>query len=134
MAEVLMFHHLHGLTPGVRSFAETLEQAGHTVHAPDLYEGWVFETFDEGAAYAEQVGFDTIIERGRVAAEKLPRELVYAGFSLGVLPAQMLAQTRAGAKGAVVPLLCPGLRVRRHVARRSPGPDPRHGCRPVVRR
>lgn len=102
MAEVLLFHHLHGLTPGVRSFAETLEQAGHTVDAPDLYEGRVFETFDEGAAYAEQVGFDTIIERGRAAAEKLPRELVYAGFSLGVLPAQMLAQTRASAKGALL--------------------------------
>jgi dienelactone hydrolase len=102
MAEVLLFHHLHGLTPGVRSFAETLEQAGHTVHVPDLYEGRVFETFDEGAAYAEQAGFDTIIDRGRAAADKLPAELVYAGFSLGVLPAQMLAQTRAGAKGALL--------------------------------
>ena len=102
MAEVLLFHHVHGLTPGVRSFAETLDQAGHTVHVPDLYEGRVFETLNEGAAYAEQAGFDTIIERGRAAAEKLPRELVYAGFSLGVLPAQMLAQTRAGAKGALL--------------------------------
>jgi dienelactone hydrolase len=102
MAEVLLFHHVHGLTPGVRSFAETLEQAGHTVHVPDLYEGRVFETLDEGAAYAEQAGFDTIIERGQAAADKLPRELVYAGFSLGVLPAQMLAQTRAGAKGALL--------------------------------
>jgi dienelactone hydrolase len=63
MAEVLLFHHRHGLTPGVRSFAETLEQAGHTVHVPDLYKGRVFETLDEGAAYAEQAGFDTIIER-----------------------------------------------------------------------
>ncbi len=62
-----------------RGFAETLEQAGHTVHVPDLYEGRVFETLDEGAAYAEQARFDTIIERGRAAAEKLPRELVYAG-------------------------------------------------------
>lgn len=102
MAEVLLFHHMHGLTPGVRSFAETLGQAGHTVHVPDLYEGRVFETLDEGAAYAEQAGFDTIIKRGQAAAEKLPRELVYAGFSLGVLPAQMLAQTRAGAKGALL--------------------------------
>ena len=102
MAEVLLFHHMHGLTLGVRTFAGTLGQAGHTVHVPDLYEGRVFETLDEGAAYAEQAGFDTIIKRGQAAAEKLPRELVYAGFSLGVLPAQMLAQTRAGAKGALL--------------------------------
>lgn len=102
MAEVLLFHHMHGLTLGVRTFAGTLGQAGHTVHVPDLYEGRVFETIGEGAAYAEQAGFDTIIKRGQAAAEKLPRELVYAGFSLGVLPAQMLAQTRAGAKGALL--------------------------------
>src|SRR5690606_34641891 len=32
--------------------------------------------------------------------------VVYAGISLGVLPAQMLAQTRAGAKGAVLLEAC----------------------------
>ena len=41
------------------------------------------------------------MERGRLAAERLPNELVYAGFSLGVMPAQMLAQTRSGARGAL---------------------------------
>ena len=135
MAEVLLFHHTHGLTPGVRSFAETLGQAGHTVHVPDLYEGRVFETLDEGAAYAEQAGFDTIIKRGQAAAETLPRELVYAGFSLGVLPAQMLAQTRAGAKGALLFHSCvPVSEFGGTWPERSPGPDPRHGCRPVFRR
>jgi len=69
---------------------------------PDLYDGRVFKTLQEGVAYAQETGFDTIIERGRAAAEELPRELVYAGFSLGVLPAQMLAQTRTGAKGALL--------------------------------
>jgi dienelactone hydrolase len=103
MAEVLLFHHLHGLTSGVRGFADELRGAGHTVHTPDLYEGRTFDSFDEGVGYAEQVGFGTIVERGRAAAEGLPAELVYAGFSLGVLPAQMLAQTRPGARGA---LLC----------------------------
>jgi dienelactone hydrolase len=32
----------------------------------------------------------------------LPNEIVYAGFSLGVMPAQMLAETRPGAKGALL--------------------------------
>jgi len=102
MAEVVIFHHAQGLTHGVREFAETLGRAGHTAHVPDLYEGRVLTTLQEGVAYAKETGFDTIIERGRGAVEKLPSELVYAGFSLGVLVAQMLAQTRPGAKGALL--------------------------------
>ncbi|MCM0677364.1 dienelactone hydrolase family protein [Micromonospora phytophila] len=101
MAEMLLFHHAHGLTSGVRDFAERLRRAGHTVHLPDLYEGHVFDTLDEGLAYARQVGFGNVMERGRLAAEGLSSELVYAGFSLGVMPAQLLAQTRPGAKGAL---------------------------------
>ena len=102
MADLLLFHHAQGLTPGCRSFADELRAAGHTVHTPDLYDGNTFTDLDEGVAYAKQVGFGTILERGRLAAEELPSGLVYAGFSLGVLPAQMLAQTRAGAKGALL--------------------------------
>jgi dienelactone hydrolase len=101
MAEVLLFHHAHGLTRGIRDFAEVLRQAGHTVHVPDLYEGHVFDALEDGLAYAEKTGFGTIIERGVAAAEG-PRELVYAGFSLGVMPAQRLAQTRPGALGALL--------------------------------
>ena len=102
MAEVLLFHHAQGLTPGFLAFADDLRAAGHTVHAPDLYEGKTFPSIDEGVGYAKQVGFETILERGRLSAEGLPNELVYAGFSLGVMPAQLLAQTRPGAKGALL--------------------------------
>ncbi|WHM40483.1 dienelactone hydrolase family protein [Streptomyces sp. BPTC-684] len=102
MAEVLLFHHAQGLTSGVRAFAETLRAAGHTVHVPDLYEGRVFDDLEDGVAHVQETGFGTIIERGRAAADELPAELVYAGFSLGVLPAQSLAQTRPGAKGALL--------------------------------
>jgi dienelactone hydrolase len=101
MADVLVFHHAQGLTSGVRAFAATLEQAGHTVHTPDLYEGHVFDTLEAGIGYAQETGFGTILERGRLAADGLPDQLVYAGFSLGVMPAQMLAQTRPGASGAL---------------------------------
>ena len=102
MAEVLLFHHAHGLTPGVASFADELRVAGHVVHTPDLYDGATFETTDEGVAHAREIGFGNIAERGRAAAEALPAELVYAGFSLGGMPAQMLAQTRPGARGALL--------------------------------
>ncbi len=101
MAEVLLFHHAQGLTAGVRAFADTLSRAGHTVHTPDLFDGQTFETLDEGLAYAGKVGFGEIVERGRKSADDLPAGLVHAGFSLGVLPAPLLAQTRPGAAGAL---------------------------------
>ncbi|MEU9027036.1 dienelactone hydrolase family protein [Streptomyces sp. NPDC048383] len=106
MAEVLVFHHGHGLTVGVRQFAEQLRQAGHTVHVPDLFEGQVFDSLAEGMGYAEDAEFGSVIARGTAAAEGLPAELVYLGFSLGVLPAQKLAQTRPGAKGALLLEAC----------------------------
>ncbi|HEV2967252.1 MAG TPA: dienelactone hydrolase family protein [Candidatus Dormibacteraeota bacterium] len=102
MTEVLLFHHAQGATPGVLAFADELRAAGHVVHAPDLYDGRTFAALDEGVGYAKQVGFDAILERCRLAAESLPKGLVYAGFSLGVMGAQMLAQTRPGAKGALL--------------------------------
>lgn len=102
MAEILLLHHAQGLTAGCLAFADELRAAGHVVHTPDLYEGKTFTEFADGVGYAEQVGFDTIIERGRVAADALPDDIVYAGFSLGVMPAQMLAQTRPGAQGALL--------------------------------
>lgn len=102
MAEIVLYHHAQGLTKGVEAFAGELRQAGHTVHLPDLYDGHVFDTLDEGIAYASETGFDTLMERGVAAAAGLGNELVYAGFSLGVMPAQRLAQTREGAKGALL--------------------------------
>ena len=106
MAEVLLFHHAQGQTAGFHAFADDLRRAGHTVHTPDLFEGRTFASIDEGIAYAEEVGFGEIIGRGERAAEKLPGELVYAGFSLGVVVAQKLAQTRPGARGALLFYSC----------------------------
>jgi dienelactone hydrolase len=102
VAEVLLFHHAQGQTPGFLEFADELRAAGHVVHAPDLYDGRTFSDLDEGVGYAKEVGFETILERGVRAADSLPSMLVYAGFSLGVMPAQKLAQTRPGAKGALL--------------------------------
>jgi dienelactone hydrolase len=106
VAEVLLFHHAQGLTAGVQAFADELRAAGHVVHVPDLYDGRTFGALVDGVAHAEEVGFDTIIERGRVAADGLPSGIAYVGFSLGVLPAQMLAQTRSGARGALLVHSC----------------------------
>ncbi len=106
MAEVVLFHHAQGLTPGVIAFADELRRAGHTVHTPDLFEGRTFGTLDEGMRYVEEAGFGEMIDRGVQAVAGLPAGLVYAGFSLGVLPAQKLAQTRPGARGALLFYAC----------------------------
>ncbi len=106
MAEVVLFHHAHGLTPGIVAFADELRRAGHTVHTPDLFEGRSFDTVEEGVGHAKEIGFGEVMERGVRAVDGLPAELVYGGFSLGVLPAQRLAQTRAGARGALLFYAC----------------------------
>ena len=106
MAEVLLFPHAQGQTEGFAAFADELRQAGHTVHTPDLFDGRKFGSIDEGMAFVGELGFGEIIDRGDRAARELPGELVYAGFSLGVVPAQKLAQTRAGAKGALLFYSC----------------------------
>jgi dienelactone hydrolase len=106
MAEVLLFHHAQGQTEGFAAFADELRRAGHTVHTPDLLDGRTFGSIEDGMAYVGELGFGEIIERGERAANELPNELVYAGFSLGVVPAQKLAQTRPGARGALLFYSC----------------------------
>jgi len=106
MTTVLLFHHAQGQTTGFLTFADELRGAGHTVHAPDLFEGHTFADLNEGVAYAKQVGFGEILRRGSATAEDLSADIVYAGFSLGVMPAQSLAQTRLGARGALLFQAC----------------------------
>jgi dienelactone hydrolase len=103
MAEVVVFHHALGLTDWIRGFADELREAGHTVHTPDLFDGRTFAQIEDGLAYSEELGGPMVmVDRGRAAVEELPAEVFYVGFSLGVLPAQSLAQTRPGARGAVL--------------------------------
>lgn len=106
MAQVVLFHHAQGLTPGVEAFATRLRDEGHEVHTPDLFEGRTFDSIEAGLAYVEEIGFGEVMERGARAADAIGGELVYAGFSLGVVPAQMLAQTRPEAAGALLCYSC----------------------------
>src|SRR5437764_11336737 len=106
MTDVVLYHHVQGLTAGVRSFADELRQTGLTVETPDLFDGRTFGTIEEGMAFAREVGFGALAERGVGAAENLAPDCVYAGFSFGVMPAQQLAQTRPGARGALLLYSC----------------------------
>ncbi|TAK01428.1 MAG: dienelactone hydrolase [Chloroflexota bacterium] len=106
MAEVLLFHHAQGLTPGVIAFADALRAAGHTVHTPDLFGGRTFGSIADGMAYIGEQGFDELRVRGVRTADDYPAELVYAGMSFGEVIAQELAQRRPGARGAVLLYSC----------------------------
>jgi dienelactone hydrolase len=99
---IVLFHSALGLRPAVRRFADRLREWGHTVHTPDLYDGKVFETLEDGIRYRDVIGIPGLMERARKAVEPLPAEAVYAGFSLGAAPAQLLAATRPGARRAIL--------------------------------
>jgi dienelactone hydrolase len=131
MTELILFHHAQGLTQGVQAFAEQLRRAGHHVTVPDLYAEATFDSVEEGVAHAKSIGFGEICARGEAAATNLPANIVYAGFSLGALPAQKLAQTRTGALGAILyhgvvptaefsPVWPAGVRLQMHFTQNDP--------------
>jgi len=106
VAEIVLFHHAQGLTAGVTAFADELRKAGHIVHTPDLFDGRIFDDLEQGMRFVSELGFGEVIRRGEQAVQDLPSDLVYAGFSLGVVAAQKLAQTRPGARGALLFYSC----------------------------
>jgi dienelactone hydrolase len=57
-------------------------------------------------AFAREAGFGALAECGVAAADGIKPDVVYAGFSFGVMPAQQLAQTRPAARGALLIYSC----------------------------
>ncbi len=106
MAEVVLFHHVQGLTDGMRAFAEQLRAGGHTVHTPDLFDGERPDSIDHGVAHVRSLGDDVLTKRAEQAVADLPEGLVYAGFSWGAGVAQQFAQTKPGARGALLYEAC----------------------------
>lgn len=106
MASIILFHHALGLTTSLRDYADTLRSFGHDVTTPDLFDGHTFADVQRGVSYAESIGFDTLVHKAEAAADLAPPESVFIGFSLGVLPAQHLVQTRPRSRGAVLMYAC----------------------------
>jgi len=102
MTDIVIFHHAQGLTPGVVALAERFEQAGHTVRTPDVYDGKTFDDLESGIANAKSIGFQKLLDDAVAAVDTLPGDAVYIGLSLGVMPAQQLAQTKPGALAAIL--------------------------------
>lgn len=107
MTDVILFHHIQGVTPGITRFAEALTVAGYQTTVPDFYEGKTFSSIEDGQAHLDEIGgIQSILDRARLVSDSFLPDVVYAGFSLGVAPAQMLAQTRPGARGALLYHAC----------------------------
>ncbi|WP_194785264.1 dienelactone hydrolase family protein [Actinomyces haliotis] len=102
MATIVLFHHVLGLTDGVTAFAQALRDAGHDVLTPDLFEGRTFTDLPAGLAHAGEIGDDELLARAEHACADLPADVVYGGFSLGVMPAEHLLLTRPGAAGGLL--------------------------------
>jgi dienelactone hydrolase len=102
MAEIFLFHSALGLRPGVVEAAELLRREGHTVYAPDLYDGDVYDDLEEGVRKRDELGIPEIIRRAVASTERAHENAIYAGFSLGAGCAEFLAATRRGARGAVL--------------------------------
>ena len=99
MSEIVLFHSVLGLRPGVIAAADRLRAAGHTVHTPDLFDGEVFDDLDAGLRQEEALGYQEISRRAREAMAGLPAGLVFAGFSMGAVHAELLAAARPGSRG-----------------------------------
>jgi len=102
MTEIVLFHHAQGLTTGVVALADRFEAAGHTVHLPDVYAGATFDDLESGMANARAVGFQKLLDDAVASTENLDADIAYVGLSLGVLPAQQLAQTKPGARAVIL--------------------------------
>ena len=102
MSEIVLFHSAYGRRPAVLDFAERVRRAGHAVHVPDLYDAEVFDSLEAGIVKRDSLGMAELARRAAAAVADLADDLVYAGFSLGCAPAQLLAQTRPGARGALL--------------------------------
>ena len=135
MAELLLFHHAHGLTAGLQSLADRLRAGGHTVHTPDCYAGRTFTSVDEGIAYAERIGHDALLDMALRMARTHHTANVVLGFSMGTLQAQYLAQhvrrMRACAlMGGAIPPELLGSSWRPQVALQGHVADPDDWCTP----
>jgi dienelactone hydrolase len=99
----VLLHSTYGPRPAVHSAAERLRAAGHEVHVPDLFDGRVVDSVEEGRKIRDEIGNEELLRRAIVAAAPYSEAgLVYAGFSMGGALAQNLALGDEKARGLLL--------------------------------
>ncbi|WP_026614754.1 dienelactone hydrolase family protein [Ensifer aridi] len=99
MATVILFHSVRGLRSLERDAAERLRAAGHDVSTPDLYDGRVATSIEEGFALKDEIGWPNLCERAERAVAGLPATAVLGGFSMGAAVAASLWAKRPDTAG-----------------------------------
>ncbi len=99
---IILFHSAYGLRPGVLRFADELRAAGHEVTTPDLYDGEVFASLEEGLRKRDSLGRQELARRAVAAAADTPSATVFAGFSLGAAMAFVVATRTPKACGLLL--------------------------------
>lgn len=99
MATVIFFHSVYGLRSLEHEAVERAQAAGHKAFAPDLYDGLIARSIEEGFEFKDEIGWPTICERAEWALAGLPASTVLAGFSMGVAVAASLWPKREKTAG-----------------------------------
>lgn len=99
MATVIFFHSVYGLRSLEHEAVERVQAAGHKAFAPDLYDGLIARSIEEGFEFKDEIGWPTICERAEWALAGLPGSTVLAGFSMGAAVAASLWPKREKTAG-----------------------------------
>jgi len=124
MAHIALFHSILGLRSVEREAGERLHHAGHEAVVPDLFDGRTAAGIDEGFEVVGQIGWETIVKRGRRAIADMPDETILVGCSMGAGVVCELLSERPSTAGVILLHAFPelpadiasGLRVQLHAA------------------
>lgn len=101
MTQIVLFHSVLGLRPGMLDAADRLRADGHEVLVPDLYgDGLTFDDYEPAIAHWQASGED-LHRRTLEAVAELPDGFVVGGFSAGGGQA-VLAATRRPVRGVLL--------------------------------
>ncbi len=100
MTQIVLFHSVLGLRPGMHDAADRLRADGHEVLVPDLLDGRTFDEYEPAMANWQASG-DDLHRRTLEAVADLPDGFVVGGFSAGGGQA-VLAATRRPVRGVLL--------------------------------
>ncbi|MDQ2849142.1 MAG: dienelactone hydrolase, partial [Actinomycetota bacterium] len=91
MADIVLFHSVLGVRPGIHEAAHRLRAEGHDVVVVDQYGGRVFDDYEEAGEFADSIGFPALMRIAEDAVNGVPDGFIAAGFSNGGGMAEFVA-------------------------------------------
>jgi len=94
MTHIVLFPSVLGVRQGVLDAADLLRDDGHEVLVADLYDGRVFDDYDEASEYEDTIGYPELMRRAVDVVKDMPDGFLTAGFSNGAAMAEHVATQR----------------------------------------